>query len=88
MVQPLLFISYSNFFAAPRLRRINAPTRASRTLIVEKSLRCSADKLIVRLMVSAADKLAKADLLWEKNIITWLISQTDKFEQTAQLSPT
>jgi hypothetical protein len=32
----------------------------------------------VRPIVSAADKLAKADLLWEKNIMPRLISQADK----------
>ena len=31
-------------------------------------------------MVSAADKPAEADLLWEKNIVPWLISQADKFK--------
>ena len=36
----------------------------------------------VRLMVFAADKPAKADLLWEKNIVSLLISQADKFKQT------
>jgi hypothetical protein len=35
----------------------------------------------VRLMVSAADKPAEADLLWEKNIVPWLISQADKFKR-------
>jgi hypothetical protein len=29
-------------------------------------------------MVSAADKLADADLLWEKNTLQWLISRGDK----------
>jgi hypothetical protein len=30
-------------------------------------------------MVSVTDKLAKIDLLWEKNIVSWLISQADMF---------
>jgi hypothetical protein len=32
---------------------------------------------VVRLMVSVTDKLAETDLLWEKNIVSWLISQAD-----------
>jgi len=33
-------------------------------------------------MVFAADKPTDAVLLWEKNIVPWLISQADKFKQT------
>jgi hypothetical protein len=35
-------------------------------------------------MVSTADKLADADLLFQKNIVPWLISQTDKLKQTGR----
>jgi hypothetical protein len=33
-------------------------------------------------MVFIADKPADATLLWEKNIVPWLISRADKFKQT------
>jgi hypothetical protein len=35
-------------------------------------------------MVFAADKSATAVLLWERNIVPWLISWTDKFKNVAQ----
>ena len=39
-------------------------------------------KRVVRMMVSAADKPANAVLLWEKNIVPWLISRANKFKRT------
>jgi hypothetical protein len=33
-------------------------------------------------VLAAADKSAEADLLWEKNIVTRLLSQADKFKWT------
>jgi hypothetical protein len=39
----------------------------------------------IRLMVSVADKPIDAVLLWEKNTVSWLISQADKFKRTEGL---
>ena len=36
------------------------------------------------LMVSAADKPAETDLLWEKNIILWLISSSEQGHDLAK----
>jgi hypothetical protein len=63
---------------------IGVSTSSKVVISSSRPLPCLDGWRAIRLMVFAADKPVDVVLLWEKNIVPWLISRANKFKRTGR----